>query len=106
MSARDGAPPPPSVRSVRRAFDRAATGYDAAAVLDLVGEVSFSNEPRDEIRVGRAMRVEHLHRGALAVAMRRGVDSGTAPVPEERVERPFAVEQSPDSGLRQLPRRR
>jgi len=65
---------------------------DAPRMLDPIRDVPLTEKPFANLRDRRKLGVQHLHRYALAVAVRRGIDGRNASFPEERIDAPFFLQ--------------
>ena len=68
-----------------------------AVVTHGVRDVAFAKEPCARALVTRELRVQHLDRDLVAVAMRRGVDRGHAARADAGVDVPLAVDHGTDA---------
>ena len=73
---------------------------DRAVVLDGVRRVALAQEARPDLLVVAELRVQHLHRDALAVAVGGGVHGGHPADAEERFEGPLVLQKRADTDTR------
>ena len=70
---------------------------DGARVIEAVREVPFAHEALLQIALRGELGVEDLHREALLVPVRRGVDRGHTADPEDLIEPVLAADRGADS---------
>ena len=73
-----------------------------AGVPDGVGDVALAEEARAGVGVGGRLRVQHLHRDPVAVAVHAEVHRAHPPRAEHALERVLAAEHGADPALRAL----
>jgi hypothetical protein len=71
-----------------------------ARVPHRVRHVALAQEARAHLRHGGELGVQHLHRGALAVAVRGRIDRGHAADAEQSIEVPLPRQGLPHTGAR------